>query len=418
MDESEIQREKFGDEVNSLPEKTRKSSRYTLWIAILIGAIGAAVFFSILPTVWWPEWLSWVGIGPDSTKSVSIEKTIQNEKIVSIKETSTTLSQSAKTFWDWLGLFGTLAVPVLIVILGYELQRREQERAEQRAEAEKSEAKQRADLEREIAATNLREEALQAYLDRMSELLLDKKFNISSDDDSALDVARTRTLTVLRRLDKDGERKGSVIQFLFDAGLLGKLDLTTADLTGVNLKFVRMNGAYLKAFNLAEADLSFTQLKSADLRGAFLGKAILDHTELEGADMQYTTLKDATLKDAALKSVYLEGADMSSAKLEGANLKDAMLKDAHLSGAILRNANLENADLEYASLDGADLASAILRNANLDGTSLDSANLGSANLKKVKSLTQEQVKKAKNWEYAHYDLEFRRELGLPPEPKE
>ena len=36
----------------------------------------------------------------------------------------------------------------------------------------------------------------------------------------------------------------------------------------------------------------------------------------------------------------------------------------------------------------------------------------------VQSLTPSQVKKAKNWQKAKYDLECREKLGLPPETTE
>src|SRR5258708_9197929 len=68
--------------------------------------------------------------------------------------------------------------------------------------------------ERDIASDKQRETALQDYIDKMSELLLDKDHPLreSAPEDEVRKIARVRTLTVLPRLDK--ARKGRRIQFL------------------------------------------------------------------------------------------------------------------------------------------------------------------------------------------------------------
>jgi hypothetical protein len=96
--------------------------------------------------------------------------------------------------------------------------------------------------ERDIAADNQRENALQAYLDILSELLLHENLRNSSEDEEgqkiarvrtlldlrgvpirsgpmeAQKIARVRTLTVLQRLD--AKRKGSVLRYLHESGLI------------------------------------------------------------------------------------------------------------------------------------------------------------------------------------------------------
>jgi hypothetical protein len=67
---------------------------------------------------------------------------------------------------------------------------------------------------------NQREAALQAYLDKMSELLLEKHLRDLAEEDEVWKIARIRTLTVLRKLD--GERKGDVIKYLQEAGLINR----------------------------------------------------------------------------------------------------------------------------------------------------------------------------------------------------
>ncbi len=88
----------------------------------------------------------------------------------------------------------------------------------------------------------------------------------------------------------------------------------------------------------------------------------------------------------------------------------------YLCGANLERAKLIVAKLIVANLSAAYLIDADLIDADLDGANLDGANLKDADLSSAKSLTPEQVQKAKNWEKAKYVEEFRAQLGLPPEP--
>jgi hypothetical protein len=161
---------------------------------------------------------------------------------------------------------------------------------------------------RELDVENQRaqDEALQAYLDEMSQLLTDKDrplHRARQKGDRLTTVARARTLTVLTRLDS--ERKGSVVQFLFETGLIyGKhsvLDLSKADLRGVNLEGAYLTYANLPAVDLRGADLSETSLSMANLSGgAKLGGAIMVGTWLTGTDLTGADLSDANLSDANL----------------------------------------------------------------------------------------------------------------------
>lgn len=114
-----------------------------------------------------------------------------------------------KTLWDWMEL---LIIPLVLAIGAFYLNR--SERAVERQTSE-----DRAKLEREIATDRQQEAALQAYLDRMAELLLKEKLR-NSENDEVQNVARIRTLTVLRGLD--AKRKGLVVRFLHEAKLINK----------------------------------------------------------------------------------------------------------------------------------------------------------------------------------------------------
>ena len=113
--------------------------------------------------------------------------------------------QLTKTLWDWLQL---LLIPLVLAVAAL-LFNRATTRAEQT-----------------IALDKQREDLLQAYLDRMSELLLEKSL-ATSPSDEARNVARVRTITTLFQLD--ARRVGYVFAFLREARLMSakSLDLAT-----------------------------------------------------------------------------------------------------------------------------------------------------------------------------------------------
>jgi hypothetical protein len=341
--------------MNRLKSKLRTASNWTKvhWILLLSGSVTLLLAFAIflyISTKW--QWADWTGFGEDST--ISQEETLQNGKLKVTKRI--TQFQSGKTLWDWLGLAGVIAIPVAL----FWLQQQQQKRSEKQAEAEK-----------EITAINLREEALRDYFDKMADLLIDKKMrrllklstrqalpkgSLEFDElGASLDVTRARTLSILRRLDGDGERKGSVVRFLIDAELIQGLNiLKEANLIGANLSRVDLSSSNLTEVDFSESMLPFSVIKGANL---FLAKFVK------------TNLKSTTLAESNLK---------------GANFNNACLMEANLQGANLGHANLEGADLQHA------------------------------NLKSAKNLDVNQVKAALNWELAYYDLDFSQQLGLLP----
>jgi hypothetical protein len=80
-----------------------------------------------------------------------------------------------KTLWDWLQL---LIIPIVLsfitVAFSWQQEARQQQIESQRAEQAQKIENQRAEAERTIQQQNAQDEALQAYLDQMSALLLEK----------------------------------------------------------------------------------------------------------------------------------------------------------------------------------------------------------------------------------------------------
>jgi len=231
-----------------------------------------------------------------------------------------------KTLWDWMEL---LIIPLFLAGGAFFLNRSER------------------NTEREIATDRQQEAALQAYLDQMTELLLEKDLGNTENPEVRL-VAKTRTLTVLRGLD--GLRKRNVLQFLRDAKLIGAMvkspvftlkgaDLSNADLRGANLESVNLEevnlqhadlrGVRLFETNFKEADLRYANLQNADLSRSFFIK-----TDLSNANMRNVFFKDTNVTDAILQFADLKGATVLPPQtlefvktLKGATMPDGTIHE-------------------------------------------------------------------------------------------
>ena len=241
------------------------------------------------------------GIGAGTT-TVTSEKTDSQGKVIDTTETTT--PQDAKTLWDWLHLTAVLGVPLTLANLGYLVKLVEQEQAE----------------------NTLQEEVLQHYLDRVSNLVIEKNLlAIAAKDaptteetellDVSVDIIRALTLSTLRRLS-DGSRKASVVRLLVEAGLIQRLGVSLQD---ANLRFANLDGANLNQSNLSGASFGFTSLKGASFEGANLSDASFDF---------FVNLNGAILTVSNLNGAKLDGAKLNGASLDGANLYEADLRFA------------------------------------------------------------------------------------------
>ncbi len=265
---------------------------------------------------------------------------------------NTSQYQPAKTLWDWMQLLIVpLVLAVGVIIINHVLDRNSRYRAEDRR----------------------REDELQAYFDKMSELLLKEHLRKSNADAEVRDIAQARTLAVLERFD--APRRESVIKFLYGSGLIkNDVDNAIIDLKGANLSRIDLRWTDLSKIDLHGTNLSYADLRMADLSGANLSEAILYRTKGRAAILNRAILNRAILTKAALSYARLSGANLSNAKLSGADLRFAYLGEDHDGNiTILENADLSNADLSggwWFSGIGADLHRAHMRKANLRGANL------------------------------------------------
>jgi len=258
-----------------------------------------------------------------------------------------------KTVWDWLEL---LVVPlvlalitlVITVVFTWQQNVRQNELEDRRAQQAQKIENQRAQAE-----------ALQAYLDQMSALLLDKNLGGSDSTSGAQtsevrQLARARTLTLLTRLGP--EDKASVLQFVYESGLILRKGPGTSVVPGISddsipdcTPEVHLRGIY-----------SIVSLQGADLRDAHLSSANLSGADLSGADLRHAYLAPAFSATQPVPSDAI-----------------SILLNADLRGADLRGADLSSADLCYSKLNadsklsGVDLSHAALMGVSEEGVSAD-----------------------------------------------
>jgi uncharacterized protein YjbI with pentapeptide repeats len=294
-----------------------------------------------------------------------------------------------KTLWQFLDL---LIVPLALAIIGFGFTAQQQVRQTQ------------------IEEQRAQNAALQAYLDQMNPLILDKHLLDSEEGDAVFTLAKARTTTVLAQLD--GVHNQAVTRFLSDSGLLrkpallAKADLQDAKLHKAVLQNANLADTVLKSANLTDAELADAdfsaegQATTADLPKADLSRATLLGANLSGCSQKEATLTDANLQSADLSSADLHHADLSHAALQGADLSIAEstpnLQDKPFWVLKKLGTNLTDADLSHAALQHANLSSAVLQNADLTNTDLTNTNLtnaylSDADLSEARGWTKEQL---------------------------
>jgi uncharacterized protein YjbI with pentapeptide repeats len=262
-----------------------------------------------------------------------------------------------RSVWDWIAI-GLVGAAVAYV--GWLFVQRQKE------------------YERIVTSEHEQDAAITAYLEQMSNLMIDQQLGKDREDnlqEHVRKVAQARTIAVL--LGLDSEHKIRPLKLVHQLGLLDKpdpqrnkpgpvLDLTNAGLDGANLSELTLpkaclNGADLRRTDLHGADLQDCNLSLADLRGANLSRADLSRVDLRDANLlPYDKNNSATWNKHNLekRSTLSNGASFSRrglkvTNLSGATLHNAKLGDAWLGGANLRDADLRDADLSNADLTGA-----------------------------------------------------------------
>lgn len=192
---------------------------------------------------------------------------------------------------------------------------RERERQQERRQAklDREMAERDKNFEELILHDRTQETLLEAYLDRMSELMLEKGLMKSKESSEIRYIARIRTLIVLRRLNDllrlDRKRKAIVINFLYESHLIDNpisiIDMTEANLDNIDLRYGYFPDIKLSGASLIDARLEQISLQNSDLRGVNLSSADLSEGDLDSALLENAFLDEAIFSDASLVSANL-----------------------------------------------------------------------------------------------------------------
>lgn len=215
---------------------------------------------------------------------------------------------SPKSLWDVLSLIIT---PLFLAIIAFLFSHADKEK-------ELLLTEKHTQTDREIEADRMREASLQAYLDKISELVLEKGLHRLGKDSEVRNIARVKSLTALDQLD--GKRRVILLRFLFES-----------DLLNIQNTIVQLNGASLNNAEFYKMDLSGINLSGADLQ-----ESVLLHI-----DLPKSCFRNSILSKAKLGFVDLSEADLSNMIAIGASFTAVIFSKANLCGAIFKGIDPE-----------------------------------------------------------------------------
>ena len=238
--------------------------------------------------------------------------------------------KTTKTFWDLVEL---LLVPIALSGGAWLLSENQKQIEEKRAQEARY------------------QKYYEDYLDKVGQILL--RFDDSKrleDHEDAKIILRALTITTLKNLDPI--RKGNIIQFLYETGLIvdgvNIISLDYADLSKIDLQ-----DRFLAGINLSGSNLSDANLKNVFLGGRF------KLPDLSAVQPSYwpslpdnLTQKEGKYMSSNLSKTDLTNADLTNAKLDNTNFTDVTWKGSILKGARLKDAKLDIANVKKnAKLD-------------------------------------------------------------------
>lgn len=249
-----------------------KASRILFFIVITIFIIfvGYYAFFPYKA----PEW---TGFGP------------HDEKI-----------PRAKTLWDWLEI---IIIPATIAIVGGIIKEAEKEK-------NIKENKEKLQLNN-----------IDNYYKIISELLTRNNLLELNADDSNWTIARARTILALEQADN--ERKGQILQFLYESKLLQSPIII--NLTGANFKNSELDGIVFR-----RAEIKGAYFNNSLIRNAFLDESNLTGCDLSGVDFSGSSLSNCNMSYANLTGAKLVKLDLTTVDFEGCNLTNCDIRESKI----------------------------------------------------------------------------------------
>jgi uncharacterized protein YjbI with pentapeptide repeats len=139
----------------------------------------------------------------------------------------------------------------------------------------------------------------------------------------------------------------------------------------------------------ARIELSYADLSGMDLTGANLSYANMTGVSLKGANLKFVNLTGALLNNANLSMIRADRAVIACAELERANLCGAWIRGADMRNSFLTfaeatNATFRNCNMEQCDFTGANFTGSSFWDANFNETWVDTrTNFSGADLNNV-----------------------------------
>lgn len=302
---------------------------------------------------------------------------------------------SIKTLWDWMEL---LIIPAVLAFGGWFLAS-----SERRAEIEKTKIQK--DNELQIVLEKQQQDSLQTYLDYMTALILDRNLRSATSESDIASIAAARTHATLRMLD--GVRKGIVIRFLVEVGLIINteivdekivacspvLNLEGADLS--NMKLTDLNfwqGVVFHRSNLSNAIFERTGFSRSSFWGSKIDKADFSTCELIGANFAHVNMSNTNFSHTNASEIVFGLATIKNSDFKNSILLEGMFDKANLENVLFSKswfcgANFTGSTLNEVSFEGADLSpwyeNEIKKVSTFSSAKLNSVNFNGADLTEV-----------------------------------
>ncbi|CAF1215781.1 unnamed protein product [Adineta steineri] len=283
-----------------------------------------------------------------------------------------------------------------------------------------------------IAEAIQQDTVLNAYLEKVSQLLLNQQFNLSSN--TLKSIIRPKTLTTIRQLD--ATRKTLLVKFLYESSLLLKsktsdnsvlhgqdVDLQDANLNGIimgsqNIETERVNLAHisLSRVTLINSSFIFCSLNCANFE-----RSILDGSSFRSSRLLDTNLIRTSLAYADFTGASLFGSKLDLANLIGSNILDSQLVDVEsLDRTILPNGTIthmynlvyngdaRNCTLNHWYIDPVDSVKVIRTSDNIiDGCSFQVISNRSDKIHMVQKINDEMMDNLINKGRQNFEVRFR-----------
>jgi uncharacterized protein YjbI with pentapeptide repeats len=201
--------------------------------------------------------------------------------------------------------------------------------------------------------------------------------------------------------------KQKMLGACFDKSCLNQCDFRDCRLVGSTFKGAQLEGVNFDNAVMDGVAMQEAKLVNCSLTGARFLEANLDSADLRGLKLSNVGLKQTSLIGANLASVELRTTPLSSSKMQGCNMTEARCDELEAYHADFRQAVLAGATLTKAKLYGGKFDGA-----NLAGCDLSGANIENCCFLGVAGITASQIRSTEGWEFALFDEDLMREIGL------